>query len=150
MCDSMGLTINSTAGDFHIDNVQAYYSADDMPKCGVVIVAFKSTNQHLLKSLLPPLLKEDTWVLLIQNGIGLEEDFVRDFPHTTVLTGFAFIYNTKTKPGVVDHTDLGRLNIGDYNSETSAKPHIDSKIINITHWLSIVAFRCKKTFAEVS
>ena len=34
--------------------------------------------------------------------------------------------------------------------ETSAKPHIDSEIINITHWLSIVAFRCKKTFAEVS
>ena len=35
-------------------------------------------------------------------------------------------------------------------SETSAKPHIDIKIINITHWLSIVAFRYKKTFAEAS
>ena len=34
--------------------------------------------------------------------------------------------------------------------ETSAKPHIDSEIINITHGLSIVAFECKKTFAEVS
>lgn len=111
-----GLTINSTAGDFHLDNVQAYHSTEDMPKCDVVIVALKSTNQHLLKSLLPPLLKEDTWVLLIQNGIGLEEDFVRDFPHTTVLAGLAFICSTKTKPGVVDHTDLGRLNIGDYNS----------------------------------
>ena len=87
-----------------------------MPKCDVVIVALKSTNQHLLKSLLPPLLKDDTWVLLIQNGIGLEEDFVRDFPHTTVLAGLAFICSTKTKLGVVDHTDLGRLNIGDYNS----------------------------------
>ena len=34
--------------------------------------------------------------------------------------------------------------------ETSAKPQIDIEIINITHGLSIVAFRYKKTFAEVS
>lgn len=116
-----GLQINSVAGSFHLDHVQAYRRAQDMPKCDIVVVALKSTNQHLLRTLLPPLLKDDTWVLLIQNGIGLEEDFAKEFPHTGVLAGLAFICSTKTGPGLVEHTDLGRLNIGNYNCNDEAR-----------------------------
>lgn len=125
-----GLQVNSVNGSFHLDSVQAYHNAQDMPKCDVVIVALKSTNEHLLKTLLPPLLKEDTWVLLIQNGIGLEEDFVKTFPHTGVLAGLAFICSTKTKPGVVDHTDLGRLNIGNYNCKDDDRLHQLADVMN--------------------
>lgn len=32
------------------------------------------------------------------------------------------------------------------HSETSVKPHVDSEITNITHWLSIVSYGRKKTF----
>ena len=44
----------------------------------------------MLKTLLPPLLKDDTVVVLIQNGLGLEKDFALRFPGVSVMAGLAF------------------------------------------------------------
>jgi 2-dehydropantoate 2-reductase len=112
---SRGLQINSVAGDFHLEHVNAYHRAEDMPVCDVVIVALKSTQQHLLPTLLSPLLGQDTLVMLIQNGIGLEADFAERFLGVGVVAGMAFIASTKTQPGVVDHQELGRIDVGNYN-----------------------------------
>ncbi len=118
---SQGLQINSVNGDFHLDKVNAYRRAQDMPVCDVVIVALKSTQQHVLPTLLPPLLGHDTLVLLIQNGIGLEADFAERFPGVSVAAGLAFIGNTKPHPGVIDHQDLGSLTVGNYNCKNQAR-----------------------------
>lgn len=75
-----GLRVNSPAGSFTLGDVRAFSSPADMPVCDVVIVGLKTTNERLLPTLLPPLLGPDTLVLLIQNGIGLEEDVQRMFP----------------------------------------------------------------------
>ena len=64
-----GLQVDSCDGSFHLDSPNVYASTADMPKADVVIVALKTTRNHLLKELLPPLLHEETLVLLIQNGI---------------------------------------------------------------------------------
>ena len=125
-----GLQINSVNGNFHLNDLQVYHRVEDMPKCDIVIVALKSTNQKLLKNLLLPLLKQDTWVLLIQNGIGLEEDFSNEFPQIGVLAGLAYICSTKTGPGVVNHSDLGRLNIGNYNCYDSVRLQALADIMN--------------------
>lgn len=116
-----GMQVNSPDGDFHLDNVLAYDSVDNMPKCDVVIVALKTVKQDLLTTLLPPLLKEDTLVLLIQNGLGVEEDLAREIPGVQLAAGLAFICVAKTRQGVVDHLDLGTLNIGDYNCRTPGR-----------------------------
>ena len=67
-----GLRVDSVKGDFVINPINAYHSTADMPKCDVVLVGLKSTQNHLLPQILPPLLKPDTLVVLIQNGLGLE------------------------------------------------------------------------------
>lgn len=110
-----GLQVNSCNGDFHIANVNAYNDTARMPKSDVVLVALKSVNEHLLYKLLPPLLHPDTLVLLIQNGIGLEQDLVQALPGVAAAAGLAFICSSKTKPGVVDHQCYGSINIGNYN-----------------------------------
>lgn len=110
-----GLQVNSPDGDFHLARVLAYDNVDNMPKCDVVIVALKTAKQYLLTTLLPPLLKDDTLVLLIQNGVGVEEDLVKAIPGVQLAAGLAFICVAKTRQGVVDHLDLGTLNVGDYN-----------------------------------
>lgn len=51
-----------------------YLHTTDMPQCDVVIVCLKSVNNGKLEQLLPPLLHANTLVVLIQNGIGVEED----------------------------------------------------------------------------
>ena len=69
-----GLQVDSCDGSFHLDDVNAYLHTEDMPKCDVVLVCLKSVNNSKLQTLLPPLLHDDTLVVLIQNGIGVEEE----------------------------------------------------------------------------
>ena len=69
-----GLQIDSCDGSFHLSNVEAYDDTRNMPMSDVVLVCLKSTNNHLLKQLLAPIVNDQTIVVLIQNGIGLEED----------------------------------------------------------------------------
>ena len=110
-----GLKVSSCDGDFELQNVQAYADTHAMPQADVVLVGLKSTNQHLLRSLLPPLLKDDTVVVLIQNGIGLEADVQSWFPHLRLAAGLAFICSAKTAPGHVCHQCYGSINIGNYS-----------------------------------
>lgn len=109
-----GLQVNSCRGGFHLDRVNAYDNSADMPASDVVIVALKSINNPLLKDLLPPLLKPDTLVLLIENGIGVEAQVQAMFPQALLAAGLAFICTAKTGPGVVHHQDLGKLTIAPY------------------------------------
>ncbi|MBK5722524.1 putative 2-dehydropantoate 2-reductase [Dysgonomonas sp. Marseille-P4677] len=110
-----GLQIDSVEGDFHLSSVFAYNRTLDMPKCDVVLVALKSTNNRLLKDLLPPLLHENTVVILIQNGLGLEADLQEDFPTLSIAGGLAFICSSKIGAGHIGHFDEGRLNLGSFS-----------------------------------
>jgi len=118
-----GLQINSCDGNFHLDKVNAYNSTSDMPACDIVLVCLKSTNNHLLKELLPPLLHSKTLVVLIENGIGVEEDIEREFPGVQLAAGLAFICSAKTEPGLVNHQCYGSINIGNYSCR-------DEEIVN--------------------
>ena len=110
-----GLQVNSCDGNFVLPQVNAYDSPHRMPKADVVLVGLKSTNQHLLRSLLPPLLHEHTLVVLIQNGIGLEADVQAWFPHLSLAAGLAFICSAKTEPGRINHQCYGSINIGNFS-----------------------------------
>jgi len=110
-----GLQVDSVDGSFHLDNPKIYKSTADMPKTDCVIVALKTTNNHLLPDLLPPLLRKDTLVLLIQNGIGVEEDVQTMFPGQPLAAGLAFICSSKTQPGTVSHQCYGSINLANYS-----------------------------------
>ncbi len=86
-----GFRVDSCDGDFSVFPVEVYAHSADIPKSDVVLVGLKSVNNHLLPELLAPILYEDTIVVLIQNGIGLEEDLQRHFPHLRIVAGLAFI-----------------------------------------------------------
>ena len=107
-----GLQVDSCDGSFHLDNVNAYLHTEDMPKCDVVLVCLKSVNNGKLQSLLPPLLHDKTLVVLIQNGIGVEEDVQKMFPNVQLAAGLAFICSAKTEPGVVNHQVLWQHQFG--------------------------------------
>ncbi len=110
-----GLQVDSCDGSFHLSDVNVYSSTQDMPTCDVVFVCLKSVNNHLLAELLPPLLHQDTLVVLIQNGIGLEADVQKMFPRLELAAGLAFICSAKTEPGHINHQCYGYINIGNYS-----------------------------------
>lgn len=115
-----GLQIDSVNGDFHLDRVNAYDSTSKMPKCDVVFVCLKTTNNSILSELLPPLLHENTWVVMIQNGIGVEKFMNGLFPKTRFAAGTAFICSGKVGQGHINHQDFGLLQISPYESNPDA------------------------------
>lgn len=115
-----GLTVDSVKGNFSIKNVNAYRDTREMPACDVVLVCLKTNNNYLLKSILPPLLHKDTLVVLIQNGLGLEQDLAADFPGLSIAGGMAFICSSKIGDGHIGHFDYGDLKIGLYKRQQSA------------------------------
>ncbi len=112
-----GLQVDSCNGDFHLHDVRAYAHTSDMPQCDVVLVCLKTVNNHLLTSLLPPLLHPETVVVLIQNGIGVEADVQKMFPEAHLAAGLAFICSAKTEPGRVSHQCYGSINLANYSCD---------------------------------
>ena len=110
-----GLQVDSCDGSFHLDHPSVYERTADMPACDVVLVCLKSINNHLLQTLLPPLLKAEKLVVLIQNGIGVEDDVQAMFPQVQLAAGLAFICSAKTEPGRVSHQCYGQINFGNYS-----------------------------------
>ena len=111
-----GLRVDSCDGDFHLPHINAYGASKDMPKTDVIIVGLKSVRNHdVLPELLRPIIHDNSIVILIQNGIGLEEDLLKIFPGLQLVAGLAFICSAKVGPGHVSHQCYGSINLGNYS-----------------------------------
>ncbi len=108
-----GLRVESVLGDFLLEPVNAYSSVQEMPKCDVVFICLKTTNNHLLAELLPPLLDEGSRVVVLQNGWGMEQE-VADLigPDFKIYGGCCFLCSNKIGPGHIRHLDYGRITLG--------------------------------------
>jgi 2-dehydropantoate 2-reductase len=85
----------------------------------LVIVALKATSNGALERLVPPLLRRNTRLLTLQNGLGNEEFLAGHFGAQRVLGGLCFVCLTRRTPASVDHFGHGMLSIGDYGRATS-------------------------------
>lgn len=109
-----GLVIESKDGDFNLPQVHAYSNVLEMPKCDVVIVALKTTQNHVLPNILPHLLKDDGVVLVLQNGVGSEVEIAAIVGEDKVIGCIASICCNKVGPGHIVHLDYGRLVLAPY------------------------------------
>lgn len=112
-----GLKIESVAGDFELSSVDAHASVDTMPKCDVVIVSLKTTQNESLKDILPYLLKEDSIVVVMQNGLGTEEMLSRELGIKNIIGALCFICSYKIAPGIIKHLDYGQVSLGVFSSK---------------------------------
>nr|WP_320131128.1 putative 2-dehydropantoate 2-reductase [uncultured Holophaga sp.] len=115
-----GLVIDSKDGDFTLPRVQAYRKVEEMPKCDVAIVAWKTTQNHLLPALLPKVLKEDGVILVLQNGLGVEEAAAAAAPGHRIFGGLCFICSTRVAPGHIQHLDYGSIRMAEFSPEDRA------------------------------
>ncbi len=109
-----GLVVNSSNGDILLPQVQAYDDVAAMPACDVVIVALKTTQNHLLPVLLPPVLKTDGVVLVLQNGLGIEPEVATIVGSDRVMGGLCFLCANKVGPGQIHHLDYGAISLGEF------------------------------------
>jgi 2-dehydropantoate 2-reductase len=120
---SRGMQVRSCAGDFHLpaEELNVYRDAREMPKVDWVIVALKTTSNHLFEPLIRPLLKENTAILTIQNGLGNEEALAKLFGSKRILGGVAFTCINRVGPADIEHTAHGRIRLGEFGAGHSPR-----------------------------
>jgi len=111
-----GLTIQSIHGDFTLPQVRAYCQTSAMPPCDVVIVAVKATHNHLLPSLLRPLLHSETILALLQNGLDAEPALSQALGGIPLIGGLCFVCTTRLAPGHIHHQDYGSVLLAQYQA----------------------------------
>lgn len=126
-----GITIKSYEGDFHftpnlvIKNVEEYQDRADF-----IIVATKVLPSINVAQIIKPALHKNTSVVLIQNGIHIEEPIIKAFPNHHLISAIAFIAVSKIAPATIHHQAFGKIIIGDYPQGSSAKIKILFDLFN--------------------
>lgn len=132
-----GLDVKSVNGDFHLNNMQVYNNTESMPKCDVILVCMKSTQNDKLPQMLAPIVKDDSTIMLIQNGLGLEQELAKSFPNQVIAGGMAFICSSRVSPGHIIHADYGALTTAylnnKYDEETAEQIKADFKNANVPY-----------------
>jgi 2-dehydropantoate 2-reductase len=117
-----GIHILSEGGDYHFIPHQVVRHAEEYG-CSpdYVIVATKVIAGAEVPELIRGVVGPHTSIVLIQNGIAIEEPVRQAFPDTEILSGLAFIAVSRMSPGVIRHLDYGKLTLGRYPSGISPK-----------------------------
>lgn len=126
-----GFNVTSVEGDVFIpaDKLQAFEKTEDIGPVDWVIVALKSSSLDAIPDLIYPLLKKETRVLAIMNGL-IEDDLIHAIKKrageavgdgetdtsiqccTAIYGGMALVCSNRIEPGHVDHSYAGLLSGG--------------------------------------
>lgn len=100
-------------GELHLPQVNAWCEAAAMPACDWLLVGAKSTANAELVPLIVQAAAADAKVVLLQNGLGVEEALRPLLPDSLhLLGGLCFICAHREAPGVVVHQSQGVCNLG--------------------------------------
>lgn len=118
-----GIRILGKGENLRLAKVRHSASTEEIGPCDLVLVAVKATANGDLLRLIPPLLREKTMLLTLQNGFGNEEFLAENFGAARVLGGLCFVCLIRTSPGVIEHYDQGHLALGEYNRCPEPRTH---------------------------
>jgi 2-dehydropantoate 2-reductase len=116
-----GLRVLSTGGDFHLSRVQGYRAPEEMGPVDLVLVGLKTFANDSFGPCIAPLLREETAILTLQNGLGNEEELAALFGAGRVLGGVAYLCANRDEPGTVTHLGAGRIVLGEFASPETAR-----------------------------
>ncbi|PWU11867.1 MAG: 2-dehydropantoate 2-reductase [Verrucomicrobia bacterium] len=89
----------------------------------VVLVGLKTTANDQFGSLLSPLVRAETAIVTLQNGLGNEEQLAQLFPARQILGGLCFVCLNRLEPGVVQHFDHGSVILGEFDRGPKGRTH---------------------------
>ena len=115
-----GLHITSPDGDFVLHEPRVTGRASEIGEVDWVICALKATALAEARALIEPCLGASTRVLVLMNGLGLEERFATWLDPGQILGGLAFTCINRGEPGVVRHLDYGAVTIAHFLDEPHA------------------------------
>jgi len=108
-----GLTIRSAIGESFTVRPPSASNPQDLPQPDLIILAVKAYDLREVMDQIEPILKSDTTILSLQNGVTIEDTLKMRFGRERVVGGVAIIYSKIVEPGVIDHFKKGMVTIGE-------------------------------------
>ena len=116
-----GFDIKSIAGDFNFKPQAVLSSADEYTgTADYIILTSKVLPDADMVDLIKPAVKANTVIVLIQNGIGIEDALAQAFPDNEILSAIAYIGVSRVAPGKLEHKGAGKLIIGKFGGGESS------------------------------
>ncbi len=117
-----GISVSSTLGDFHFTPEKVIRDVREYgPPPDYILVGLKVLPEINTAEIIKDVVGRETAIVLLQNGVEIEEPVAKTFPNNEIIGGLAFICVSRTDPGHINHIDFGRLVIGLFPAGKSAK-----------------------------
>jgi 2-dehydropantoate 2-reductase len=98
--------------------VASYQDISQMPDCDYVIIAVKTTENSSLKDLLLKIIKPKTIVVLIQNGIGMEQELSEFIDPGNIIGATTMLKVNKEPSGAIRHFDYNLIEFAQYYEDS--------------------------------
>jgi len=117
-----GIEVTDKDGVYHFRPARVLRAAAELDaKPDYVLLCVKVVEGVDRAGLLKDATGPDTSIVLVSNGIAVEQEIADAFPDNEVVSGLAFICVTRTAPGKIWHQAYGKLALGNYPAGLSAK-----------------------------
>ena len=112
-----GLKVISPDGDLILDNPSIAQNSKDIGHVDWVLCALKTTSIEDAQELVRPCVTVGTRILVLMNGLGIEERFAEWFGHQHIFGGMAFTCINRGEPGYVHHLAHGPITIAHLHND---------------------------------
>ena len=116
-----GLRVRSAVDGEFTAKVDAVESFAGEPPVDMALFCVKSFDTRVAAEALRPVLGPDTGVVSLQNGVDNEEILDAVLGAGRALGGAAFVFSAIESPGVIAHTLLGRIVLGELDGRVSER-----------------------------
>ncbi len=117
-----GIDIEGKMGVYRFQPHRVVRNASELEeKPDYVLLCIKVVEDANRVGLLKDAVGLNTSIVLVSNGIDVEQEIAEAFPDNELISGLAFICVTRTAPGKIWHQAYGRLALGNYPTGLSEK-----------------------------
>jgi 2-dehydropantoate 2-reductase len=103
-------------GDVHVQPEVVRTPSDASGPWDFVVVCSKAMpgTRPSTAETIRPAVAHNTAIVIIQNGIAVEEEYAALFPQNPILSGVVYLPATQTAPAVIAHKEVELLYIGTF------------------------------------
>lgn len=94
----------------------------------IVITTKALPSKPSTAELIKPAVSKGTTIVLIQNGIGVEDEFAAAYPDNPLLSTVVYMPATHVSPGVVHHKEVELLHVGTFPAEAALEAKEAAKV----------------------
>ncbi|MCH9720119.1 MAG: 2-dehydropantoate 2-reductase [Actinomycetia bacterium] len=114
-----GIEVDFGSDKIVLPDVKVTSNHEDLVPTDILLVALRTSDNHLLGQLVQHAMKKQSVVVLLQNGIGNEEAVrqvldaeSQDWSHVHICRGLPFVLAEQLTPGRIKHDQFGLVTFG--------------------------------------